>query len=64
MMNGVSIGQYLPACSPVHRLDPRAKLICVALAVPALLMTFNLPALALVTLWTLLAAAMSGIKPG
>ncbi|WP_347489961.1 energy-coupling factor transporter transmembrane component T [Desulfoscipio sp. XC116] len=63
-MNGVAMGQYLPACSPVHRLDPRAKLICVALAVPAVLLTSGLAALVLVSLWTLLTAALSEIKPG
>ncbi|AGK99974.1 energy-coupling factor transporter transmembrane component T family protein [Desulfoscipio gibsoniae] len=63
-MNGFSMGQYLPASSPVHRLDPRTKLICAALVVPAVIITFNLLALALVSLWTLLAAALSGIKPG
>jgi energy-coupling factor transport system permease protein len=38
--------------------------MCVAMAVPAVLMTFNLCALALVSLWTLAVTAMSGIKPG
>jgi len=63
MMDNISIGQYLPACSMVHRLDPRAKLICIALEVPAVLMTFNLLSLALVSAWTLLAVILSGIKP-
>ncbi len=64
MMNNISMGQYLPAGSPVHRLDPRSKLICTALVVPAVLITFNPLGLTLVSLWTLLVVLLSGIKPG
>ncbi|TYO93815.1 energy-coupling factor transporter transmembrane component T family protein [Desulfallas thermosapovorans] len=64
MIKGISMGQYLPACSPVHRLDPRAKLLCTVMAVPAVLVTYNTIALVLVSMWVLLAAAFSGIKPG
>lgn len=63
-MSYISMGQYLPAGSPVHRLDPRSKLICIALAVPAVLLTFNPFGLILVSLWTLLVMLLSGIKPG
>ncbi|KAF1085192.1 Energy-coupling factor transporter transmembrane protein EcfT [Sporotomaculum syntrophicum] len=63
-MNNISMGQYLPAGSPVHRLDPRSKLICIALLVPAVLMTSNPLGLTLVSLWTLLVVLLSGIKPG
>lgn len=64
MINGISMGQYLPAQSIVHRLDPRTKLICAALAVPAVIMTISLWPLILITLWVILAALISGIRPG
>lgn len=31
LLRNVTIGQYIPVDSPVHRLDPRAKLVCTAL---------------------------------
>jgi len=57
------MGQYLPAGSLVHRLDPRVKLICTAALLPAALMTANMINLATVTLWALLAVVLSGIRP-
>lgn len=63
MLNGIAMGQYLPAGSPVHRMDPRAKLIVVALATPAVLVAANPPSAAVVTAWVLLGAGLSGINP-
>jgi len=63
VIDNISMGQYLPASSLVHRLDPRVKLICSAAAVPAVLMSANLVNFATVSLWALLAVVLSGIKP-
>ena len=31
MIRDITIGQYYPAESPVHRLDPRVKIVCTLL---------------------------------
>ncbi len=36
MLKDITLGQYFPGDSPVHRLDPRAKLICVVCYIVAL----------------------------
>lgn len=36
MLKDITLGQYFPGNSPVHRLDPRTKLICVILYIVAL----------------------------
>ena len=36
MLKDVTLGQYFPADTPVHRLDPRTKLLCVILYIVAL----------------------------
>ncbi len=28
MIRDITIGQYYPAQSPIHRLDPRVKIVC------------------------------------
>ena len=35
-MNGIAIGQFFPADTPLHRLDPRTKLLCVIFYIIAL----------------------------
>ena len=35
-LKDITLGQYFPGNSPVHRLDPRTKLICVVLYIAAL----------------------------
>ena len=31
MIRDITIGQYYPAQSPIHRLDPRVKIVCTLL---------------------------------
>ena len=64
MLNGISMGQYLPGPSPVHGLDPRTKLAVAALAVPAVLLSNSWPAVLAVTLWVALGVGFSGVGPG
>ena len=71
-LENVTIGQYLPTDSAIHRLDPRAKLIMAASALMALIICRNLFSL-LIALGVLLAGfvlarvplsyALRGIKP-
>ena len=35
-LKDITLGQYFPGTSPIHRLDPRTKLICVLLYIVAL----------------------------
>ncbi len=58
------MGQYLPGRSPVHGLDPRAKLAAAAMAVPAALLASGWPGVLAVTLLAAAATVLSGIKPG
>ena len=36
MLKDIILGQFFPADTPVHRLDPRTKLLCVILYIVAL----------------------------
>lgn len=58
------MGQYLPGRSPVHRLDPRAKLGTAALAVPAVLLAGSWHAVLVLTAWLAAAVVSSGLRPG
>ena len=44
-LRNVTIGQYLPAGSAIHRLDPRVKLVIAALFVGGAIATTSLVAL-------------------
>ncbi|KJS14359.1 MAG: hypothetical protein VR67_00250 [Peptococcaceae bacterium BRH_c8a] len=64
MLSGITMGQYLPGRSPVHRMDPRAKLLAAALVVPAILLAGFWPAITAVTLWLAVVSGLSGLRPG
>ena len=36
MLKDITLGQFFPADTPVHRLDPSTKLLCVILYIVAL----------------------------
>lgn len=63
MPGSITMGQYLPACSLVHRMDPRAKIVVLALVGPATLMANSQTSILLVSAWLVLCLALSGIKP-
>ena len=53
MIRDITIGQYYPAQSPIHRLDPRVKIVCtliflVSLFVPVSYTHLTLPTILLV----------------
>lgn len=68
----VTIGQYLPTASAVHRLDPRAKLVMVLLLIVAVTAGLSLTALAMLLLAVVLGLrvaripvrfALAGLRP-
>ena len=62
IVRNVTIGQYMPTGSVVHRLDPRAKLIAVGLLVVAISIAQSVPS-ALIVLASLLAVALLASIP-
>ena len=63
MLKDVTLGQYFPGDTVVHRLDPRTKLILVVGYIVALFQAAGWAGYAAVTLATLLCMALSRIKP-
>ena len=61
MVRDVAFGQYFPAKSLIHRLDPRAKIIMLVAFLVLVFCTFNYAALALVAASTAAIVAMSGV---
>ena len=59
----IALGQYIPAKSPIHALDPRAKIILVISAMAAVFMTHTLTAFILWGALLLLIARLSRIPP-
>ena len=57
----VTIGQYLPLGSVVHRLDPRAKLLAAVLTVVAIAMSQTVPTAGLVLVCLLVVAALARV---
>ena len=61
MLNGVTIGQYFPGNSPLHKLDPRAKIVLTVLLVAAVFLAKTFSAYALLFAFVLYCAHLSGI---
>lgn len=64
MFKNITIGSYFPGESVVHRADPRAKIILTLFYIVMLFMAQNPLALALGTLYAVIAYAASGIPFG
>jgi energy-coupling factor transport system permease protein len=64
MLNDLTIGQYLPLDSPIHRLDPRTKLLAVTALVTLLFLVQGFWGYALVTGFLALAVILSRISFG
>lgn len=63
MISDITLGQYFPGRSPIHRLDPRSKII-LAIAYIATVFVANSPAsFAFLTVVTLVIIALSDISP-
>ena len=63
MLKDITLGQYFPGSTIVHRLDPRTKLVAVVLYIVALFTANNVSSTALVLLMLVLCVALSKIRP-
>lgn len=61
MVRDVTLGQFFPGKSLIHRLDPRAKIIMLVAYLVIIFCTFNYLSLALVTAFTVFYIAFSGV---
>ncbi len=63
MLKDITLGQYFPGSSPLHRMDPRTKLLSLVLYIVTIFICDSLPAFLLVTAGLLLAIKISQIPP-
>ena len=63
MLRDITLGQYFPGDTVVHRLDPRTKILLVVIYIVALFQAEGWVGYGLVTLVTLVCMALSNIKP-
>jgi energy-coupling factor transport system permease protein len=61
MLTDITLGQYYPGDSFLHRMDPRAKIFCTMIFIVAIFLANNLWSYLLVAGFTFLAIAMSGV---
>ena len=61
MLTDITLGQYYPGDSFLHRMDPRAKILCTMIFIVAIFLANNLWSYLLVAGFTFLAFAMSGV---
>lgn len=62
MLNDITLGQYLPGNSPVHRLDPRTKIMLMIAYIVAVFIVEKIAAFVPVIVFIAAAAMLSGIK--
>ena len=63
MLKDITLGQYFPGDTVVHRLDPRTKLVLVIVYIVGLFMAVNWVSYGVVFVVTILCMAASHIKP-
>ena len=59
MLSGISMGQYIPGDSLLHRLDPRTKIIAVLATAVSILVFSNWQGFLFIVLLTLVALFVS-----
>ena len=62
-LKDITLGQYFPGNSLVHRLDPRTKLLAVVLYIVALFLAVSFVSYALMFLVLALSIAVSKVPP-
>ena len=62
-LKDITLGQYFPGNSPIHRLDPRAKLVALILYIVALFMAEWFVTYAVMLAVLILVTALSTVKP-
>jgi energy-coupling factor transport system permease protein len=63
MLKDITLGQYFPGRSPIHRMDPRTKLLMLVLYIVAIFMSGRLLPFALCAAGLFLAVGLSRIPP-
>ena len=63
MLKNVTLGQYFPGNTFIHRLDPRTKLIMTIVYIVALFLANNISAYAMVAVFLCVCVAVSKIRP-
>ena len=61
MLKDITLGQYFPGKSPIHRLDPRTKILCVIIYIVAVFFVDTYVGYGVVALFTGLCIAVSRI---
>ena len=64
MLKDITLGQYFPGNSILHKLDPRMKLLLAICYIVLIFLAKSAPAYALILLFTVLLIAVSGISFG
>ena len=64
MLKDITLGQYYPGNSPVHRMDPRTKLILAIVYIVGVFLIGNLPGYLLALAFLYLVVRISGIRFG
>ena len=62
MISDITLGQFFPGTSPIHKLDPRTKIILATLFIVSVFVAKNPASFILITLFTLILTLMSGIS--
>ncbi len=62
MLGNITLGQYFPGNSPVHRLDPRGKILLTVFYIITVFLCNSLPAFLLAACFLVLVTKISGIK--
>ncbi len=63
MLSDITLGQFFPGKSILHRMDPRVKIILAIAYIVAIFLCSHVLTFALLTLFSLLLLAVSGITP-
>lgn len=63
MLTDITLGQYYPGDSFLHRMDPRAKIFCTVLFIAAVFLAESSAAYVLVTVFIILSMALSKLPP-
>ena len=61
MLKDITLGQFFPGDTLIHRLDPRTKIVCIMAYIVALFLAQGWAAYLLMTVVTLLLMAVSRI---
>ena len=63
MLKDITLGQFFPGNSPIHRLDPRTKLVMLIVYIVALFVASNWISYAVMLAFLILSVAISKIPP-